>query len=440
MSQTHSSYPDVDMLLGGRYRLLSRIAGGGMGDVWCASDESLGRVVAVKILRREYTDDPTFLQRFRAEARHTAALSHSGIATVYDYSDGSGDEVGQPFLVMEFVPGEPLSQLLDRDGALGTDRTLDFVSQAAFALQAAHDVGVVHRDVKPGNLLITPEYQVKVSDFGISRAQGSVPLTQTGAIMGTAYYLSPEQASGRPVTPASDLYSLGVVAYECLSGRRPFLGDTPVGVALAQVRDEVPALPDDIDPQVRRLVLRLLAKDPADRPACAGEVGSEAVALRDVIGLDAPAGGADRTMTLPAVAAAPAGPGTGLRPQPSYGDADTDTDTDPGFTLPARPSTRRSWLPYAVPLLALAVLMAVVAYAWATTGDAPGGAGTPPTRAPIGTVTDVTPSPPATTAPSTPRADNGHRGPGNGQGNGQGNGDGSNRGPGNARDQQEGGR
>lgn len=227
-----------DTLLGKRYRLLSRIAGGGMGEVWSATDEVLGRNVAVKILRRELADDPTFVARFRAEARHTASLSHGGIAAVYDYSDGAArpirpgsaltpDESPSPFLVMENVPGEPLSEVIARDGRLSAERTLDVIGQAALALQAAHDAGVVHRDVKPGNILLTPDGTVKITDFGIARAVHSAPLTATGAIMGTAYYLSPEQASGRSATPASDVYALGVVAYECLSGRRPFPGDTP---------------------------------------------------------------------------------------------------------------------------------------------------------------------------------------------------------------------
>src|SRR3954447_9757506 len=342
MTQPHA-HPDVDMVLGRRYRLMYRIAAGGMGDVWCASDESLGRVVAVKILRREYTEDPTFLARFRAEARHTAALSHPGIAAVYDYSDGSHDEVGQPFLVMEHVPGEPLSQTLHRDGAFDEDRTLDVVGQTALALQAAHDAGVVHRDIKPGNLLLTADGRVKVTDFGISRARNSVPLTQTGAIMGTAFYLSPEQASGRPVTPASDLYSLGVVAYEPLSGRKPFLGDTPVSVALAQVREEPPSLPEGCDPRVRRLVMRLLAKDPDERPASAGELGRAALHLRDQLDQTAartsrPRPASDPREPGPAGEREAARATDGSPPGSAGGRATsagrfTGPATDPGFTL-----------------------------------------------------------------------------------------------------------
>jgi serine/threonine protein kinase len=276
--------PGTDVLLGARYRLVSRIAAGGMGEVWSATDELLARNVAVKVLRREYADDPEFLLRFYAEARHTAALSHPGIATVYDYFDGSATDGGAetpPFIVMENVPGEPLSALLAREGALSEDRALDVICQTSLALQAAHDEGVIHRDVKPGNILLRPDGVVKITDFGISRAINSVPLTVTGAVMGTAHYLSPEQALGQPVTPASDVYSLGVVAYECLTGVRPFPGDTPAGVALAQVRDQPPTMEDGVRAAVAALVMRMLAKVPGDRPESAGALAGEASALRD---------------------------------------------------------------------------------------------------------------------------------------------------------------
>src|SRR6059058_5830687 len=246
-----------DFSIGDRYRLEQRIAIGGMGEVWRATDTLLGRSVAVKVLKAEYAADPSFVQRFRNEARHTASLSHPGIANVYDYG-----EVGDmAFLVMELVVGEPLSTLLAREGRLEPRRALDIIGQAALALQAAHDAGVVHRDVKPGNLLVRPDGVVKVTDFGIARAADAVPLTRTGTVMGTAYYLSPEQASGRTVTPASDVYSLGAVAYECVAGRRPFPGDNPLAVATAHVRDTPPPLPADVPEPVRDLVLSALEKD-----------------------------------------------------------------------------------------------------------------------------------------------------------------------------------
>jgi len=268
-------------MIADRYLLLERIASGGMGDVWRARDEVLDRTVAIKILKAEYAADPSFLERFRTEARHTAGLSHPGIANVFDYGEappaGGGDPM--PFLVMELVDGEPLSTLLHREAPLPPDRALDIVGQAALALQAAHDAGVVHRDVKPGNLLIRPDGVVKVTDFGIARAIDAAPVTQTGMVVGTAAYLSPEQAAGRPLTPASDIYGLGVVTYECLSGRRPFDDGSPVAVAMAHINTKPPALPKDTPPLVADFVNRALDKDPARRQPSAGDFGRTALAL-----------------------------------------------------------------------------------------------------------------------------------------------------------------
>lgn len=266
--------------LAGRYLLLERIAVGGMGEVWRAQDEVLSRVVAVKVLKAEYAADPSFLDRFRAEARHTAALSHPGIANVFDYGEAGGPG-GQdlPFLVMEYVEGEPLSTVLGREGRLPPDRVLDIVGQTGLALQAAHEAGVVHRDVKPGNLLIRPDGVVKVTDFGIARAVDAAPVTQTGFVVGTAAYLSPEQAAGKPVTPASDIYALGVVAYECLAGRRPFDDASPVAVAMAHMNTAPPALPKDVPPLVADFVTRAMDKEPSRRQPTAGDFGRTALAL-----------------------------------------------------------------------------------------------------------------------------------------------------------------
>jgi len=268
-----------ELCLGDRYRLVSRIAVGGMGEVWRAEDQLLGRPVAVKVLRAEYADDADFLTRFRAEARHTAGLSHPGIANVFDYG-----EVGDTsYLVMELVDGEPLSVLLAREGRLPVERTLDIVGQAALALHEAHQAAVVHRDVKPGNLLIRSDGVVKVTDFGIARVGGVGSVTQTGMVVGTAYYLSPEQGSGREVSSASDVYSLGVVAYECLAGWRPFVAGNAVAIAAAHVHDKPPPLPADVPLPVRDLVSAAMAKSPADRPADAGEFARRAFGLRDAL-------------------------------------------------------------------------------------------------------------------------------------------------------------
>ncbi|HRO92460.1 protein kinase, partial [Citricoccus sp.] len=268
--------PTSGITLGGRYQLTERIAIGGMGEVWKARDKVLGRLTAVKILKEEYTGDANFLRRFRAEAQHTALLNHPGVANVFDY----GEEDGSGYLVMELVPGQPLSAILDKEKVLSPDRTLNIIAQTARALSAAHAQGLVHRDVKPGNLLITPHGRVKVTDFGIARLADQVPLTATGQVMGTAQYLAPEQATGQQATGSSDIYSLGVIGYECLVGRRPFSGESQIAIALAQVNDPPPPLPETIPEPVRALILSMLAKEAQDRPANATSLADAAEALR----------------------------------------------------------------------------------------------------------------------------------------------------------------
>ncbi|MHB2022938.1 MAG: protein kinase domain-containing protein [Mycobacteriales bacterium] len=302
-----------DLRLGERYTLLSPLAAGGMGEVWRARDDLLGRSVAVKLLRPGLPSEPEVLRRFREEARHAAALSHPGIAGVFDYGE-SGDLA---YLVMELVEGEPLSTLLSREGPLAPGRALDIVGQAGLALQAAHDAGVVHRDVKPANILIRPDGVVKLTDFGIARALDSATITRTGAVLGTAAYLSPEQASGRQVGPSSDLYSLGLVAYECLVGRRAFGAETPVALALAQIHEPAPPLPLQLPEPVRELVSRALAKDAADRWPTTGEFARRALALASRYG-GAPAL-TDTSVTQPLPVPGPQGPPTSVlaRREPS---------------------------------------------------------------------------------------------------------------------------
>ena len=254
--------------LGDRYELQRLIASGGMGQVWRGVDIALHRPVAIKVLRSEYTGDPTFLARFRAEAQHAASLSHPNIAAVFDYGeeiaqDGTGETMA--YLVMELVEGEPLSALLAREGALPTETTLSLLSQTALALAEAHRAGMVHRDVKPGNLLVRPDGRLKITDFGIAWSARSVALTRTGQVIGTPQYLSPEQAEGRAATPASDVYALGLIGYECLTGRPAFDGDNAVTIALKQVREQPAPLPGDVPAGVRGLISQTLAKDPAVR-------------------------------------------------------------------------------------------------------------------------------------------------------------------------------
>ena len=249
-------------LLGGRYRLEERIASGGMGDVWRGVDDVLGRTVAVKVLLPSLLEEPGFSERFRVEARTMASVNHPGVVDIYDY--GSDPAVGA-YLVMEYVEGDALSRTLAKVGRLTPARTMALVAQAAEALHAAHEKGIVHRDVKPGNLLVRPNGTLVLTDFGIARSAGAAQLTAAGAVLGTASYISPEQAMGGQATPMSDIYSLGIVAYQCLAGRRPFEGGSALEIAMRHVREVPPPLPPDIPPNVCAIVERAMAKDPAAR-------------------------------------------------------------------------------------------------------------------------------------------------------------------------------
>jgi serine/threonine-protein kinase len=303
-----------EYLLAGRYRLTDRIAAGGMGEVWRAEDSLLSRAVAVKLLPTGRAGDEAFLARFRAEARYAASLSHSGIARVYDY--GESAEFGGAYLVMELVNGEPLSAILARAERLSPDATLDIISQSARALDVAHQAGIVHRDIKPGNLLVAAGGTTKITDFGIATAVAAAQashLTETGMVMGTAMYVSPEQATGAQVTDSSDIYSLGVVAYECLAGHPPFTASEPLAIAFAHKHEPVPPLPPDVPPPVSELVYHMLAKTPEERPASMRAVADRADVLRGTLALGETAQMAGYPGTtrsdLPAALTA-AGPGT----------------------------------------------------------------------------------------------------------------------------------
>ncbi len=339
-----------------RYRFESRIATGGMGEVWRATDTSLGRPVAIKVLKSEYADDPLFRSRFETEARHAASLHHPGVASVYDVgesallgaADGSG--MPRPFLVMELVDGQPLSALLRGGQPLDPEVARDLMAQAADAIGAAHRAGIVHRDVKPANLLVTPDRQMKITDFGIARASDGLGLTATGQVMGTPQYLSPEQARGGTATSASDVYSLGVVAFECLAGHRPFDADSPVATALAHLNDPVPDLPTEIPADLAAVVRRAMSKEPEQRYA---DGDAFAAALRDPAGA---AGGADTAyvpMPVPDVVPSERTQVLNVPPQPAQVPAPTPvTDRRP----PA--DDRRS--PWLVVLLVLALVAAIV--------------------------------------------------------------------------------
>ncbi|WP_029291977.1 serine/threonine-protein kinase [Cellulomonas sp. HZM] len=301
----------VGVALGGRYRLVKQIAVGGMGEVWEGYDESLARSVAVKVLKSEFAGDRGFLDRFRTEARNSASLSHPNIASLFDY----GEQDGSGFLVMELVGGEPLSDLLEREPVLSTRRLLPILAQTARGLHAAHEAGVVHRDVKPGNILLGRGGRVKITDFGVSLARGQMVMTATGMVMGTAQYLSPEQAVGKAATPLSDLYSLGIIAYEALVGHRPFTGPTAVDIAVAHVNNPVPPLPATVDRDLADLVTRLLAKDPAKRPQSGDDLALEL----DRLVPRTPPSGVPVIVTTPEPRPAPAAPQPATAgPPPSY--------------------------------------------------------------------------------------------------------------------------
>jgi eukaryotic-like serine/threonine-protein kinase len=391
--------PTQGVSFGGRYELQSRIAIGGMGEVWEATDHVIGRTVAIKILKDEYMGDPGFLERFRAEARHAALVNHEGIASVFDY----GEENGSAFLVMELVPGEALSTILEREGSLSTDKTLDIVAQTSAALQAAHAAGLVHRDIKPGNLLITPDGRVKITDFGIARIADQVPLTATGQVMGTVQYLSPEQASGHPASPATDIYSLGIVAYECLAGKRPFTGESQVAIAMAQINEQPPPLPPTVAVPVQNLVMAMIAKKPEDRPASAAAVARAATALRrgdlaaaaaavPAIAAGVAAGGDDVTKLLGGLGTQEA---TRLLP------ASTATMA----TTPEAEPEKKKRSPWTWPLIALIVLLLLIlgGTLWAMFGQGTGD--NTPSPTPSRTTTTPSPTPTQSTPPPDTRVD-----------------------------------
>ena len=327
-------------VLGDRYEIESMLGRGGMATVYRGRDRVLDRAVAIKVLADKYGGDEKFVTRFQREARAAAGLNHRNIVSVYD----TGDTAGEHYFVMELVQGETLADLLRRQGPLSADRAAHIAAGIAEALQAAHDRGLIHRDVKPGNVMLTTAGDVKVMDFGIARAATDDTLTQTGLILGTASYLSPEQSRGDPVDHRSDVYSLGCVVYEMLAGRPPFSGDSPLSVAYKHVHDQ-PEAPSRAEPSIpaemETVVMRALAKDPDARYPTASAFRQ---AITDAAGgeVTEPIGGGD-TAVLPA--------------------ADTQTLGPP-------PPTRR-WLVPAAVLGALLLVAGVVALAMAGDDEEP---------------------------------------------------------------------
>jgi serine/threonine-protein kinase len=258
-------------LISGRYRLIAPLGDGGMATIWRAIDEQLDREVAVKILRPQFSSDPGFTARFKQEARSAGGLSHPNIVSVYDYGTDGTD--GEQYIVMELVEGSDLSALLRERGRLSTEDAVRVAIGTASALEVAHRKGIVHRDVKPGNIMVTDAGDVKVADFGIARAVAEASMTVTGTTLGSVHYFSPEQARGEEVTGASDVYSLGIVLFEMLTGRRPFEGDSAAAVALKRLSEDPPtptALGHSLPPGLEAIVMRALARDPAARFPDAG--------------------------------------------------------------------------------------------------------------------------------------------------------------------------
>jgi serine/threonine-protein kinase len=331
----------------GRYEFGSLIAVGGMGEVWRGQDAWASRTVAIKVLRPEFTGDEASLHRLRTEAHNAAMLAHPNIARVYDYRE----EEGTGYLVLEYVPGQSLADVLAVQSTMPAHQLIDILHQCAEGLFAAHRAGVVHRDVKPGNILLGPSGRVKLTDFGISVCLGQAALTATGKVMGTAQYLAPEQALGKPATPAGDMYALGIIAYECLAGTRPFNTGGDVDIALAQVRQPPPPLPAWVDPSLRDLVFRLLAKDPAKRPATCGELAHALLRLAPALPSSSPetspvdlASAHPETETDVHLTAEPAPPPTQAR------SPETDTDVQVQLGLGEQPAVAAPNLPPSPPL------------------------------------------------------------------------------------------
>jgi eukaryotic-like serine/threonine-protein kinase len=350
----------------GRYRLDDQPSTGGMGSVYAGIDERLNRKVAVKVLKGQLADDPRFVERFRREARAVAALSHPNIAGIFDY----GEDDGKHFIVMEYVEGRDLARIIREESTVAPERAARIGAQICAALGHAHNMEIVHRDIKPANVIVAQGDHVKVTDFGIARAAGESTITATGSMLGTAQYLSPEQASGGRVGPPSDIYSAGLVLFEMLTGSVPFTGDSAVAIAMRHVSDDVPApssVNKDVPPELDDIVAAATAKDPNDRWSTAFAM---AEALRE----------ATRD-TEPAVVAGAGGGTAVLPPEP----ATTRDDHDAAAPVPGAWTPQRMGRTIALALAALLLLLGAILVAnlmgdedpASERQEEPGGAGAP---------------------------------------------------------------
>src|SRR5512142_2804445 len=353
--------PLIDHVFDGRYRIERKLGAGGMADVYLAEDQELGRRVAIKILNDRHAADDSFVERFRREAKNAAGLSHPNIVSIYD----RGEAEGTYYIAMEYLDGRSLKELIVARGAAPAKVAVDYERQILAAVGFAHRHGIIHRDIKPHNVLVGPGGRLKVTDFGIARS-GASQMTEVGSIIGTAQYLSPEQARGAPVDQTSDLYAVGVVLYEMLTGQVPFTGDTPLEIAMKHL-SEVPVPPSQLRPEVPRdldsVVLRALAKDPHERYRSAEEMDADLTRVLDGLPVD-PATETAATAVLAGAGVMAAAP-TSVMTRPTVAPPVT---APPGRTPPAGyygyegpPRRRRPVWPW---VLSILLLIAAAAAAW----------------------------------------------------------------------------